>query len=139
LKPSNLIAILTDVHLWVPVVVLILGTARGFAWGALVFGELSGLSLHAQMLVIAGSAVMIAAPAAIGMAEAPASELSSWKRARNRECGRYRFDPHRVAVLQGNDPLARQELARHRWEAQAMLAALGIFGWPAHGRRTRFS
>lgn len=26
-KPSTLIAILTDLHLWVPVVVLVLGTA----------------------------------------------------------------------------------------------------------------
>src|ERR1019366_6818918 len=37
----------------------------GLAWGALVFGEMVGLSLHAQALVIAGSLVMIAGAAAI--------------------------------------------------------------------------
>jgi hypothetical protein len=104
------------------------------AWGALVFGEFSGLSPHARMLVIAGSAVMIAGTAAIGMAEAPASELASWKHAMNRECHRYGLDPQRVAaVLQGDDPLAHQAPARHWWEALVILAALGIFGWLAYG------
>jgi drug/metabolite transporter (DMT)-like permease len=106
----------------------------GLAWGALVFGELSGLNFHAQMLIIAGSAVMIAGTAAIGMAEAPASEMASWKRAMNRECDRYGLDKQRVAaVLQGDDPLSRQAPARHWWEALVMLAALGIFVWLAYG------
>jgi hypothetical protein len=68
------------------------------------------------------------------MAEAPASELASWKSAMNRECQRYGLDPARVAaVLQGDDPLARQAPARHWWEALVVLAALGIFGWLAWG------
>ena len=105
----------------------------GLAWGALVFGELSGLSLHAQALVIAGSLVMIAGAAAIGMAEAPASELAWGKQAMNRECERYGLDPVRVAaVLQGDDPLARRAPARHWWEAVVVLAAVGIFGWLAY-------
>lgn len=106
----------------------------GLAWGALVFGELSGLSLHAQVLVIAGSLVMISGAAAIGMAEAPASELAWGKQAMNRECDRYGLDPVRVAaVLEGDDPLARQAPARSWWEALVVLAALGVFGWLAYG------
>lgn len=106
----------------------------GLAWGALVFGELTGLSLDAKLLIIAGSLVMIAGAAAIGMAEAPASELDSWKRAMNRECHRYNLDPVRVeSVLQGNDALARQAPARGWWEILVVLGALGIFGWLAYG------
>jgi drug/metabolite transporter (DMT)-like permease len=106
----------------------------GLAWGALVFGELAGLSLNAKVLVIAGSLVMIAGAAAIGMAEAPASELASWKSAMNRKCRRYGLDPARVAaVLQGDDPLARQATARQRRESLVVLAASGIFGWLAWG------
>jgi drug/metabolite transporter (DMT)-like permease len=106
----------------------------GLAWGALVFGELSGLSLHAQILVIAGSLVMIAGAASIGMAEAPASELAWGKQAMNRECDRYGLDRVRVAaVLQGDDPLAGQAPARRWWEALVVLGALGIFGWLAYG------
>lgn len=106
----------------------------GLAWGALVFGELSGLSLQARVLVIAGSLVMIAGAAAISMAEAPASELDAWKRAMNRECQRYGLDAVRVAAaLQGEDPLAGQAPARRWWEAVVILAALGIFGWLGYG------
>jgi drug/metabolite transporter (DMT)-like permease len=106
----------------------------GLAWGALVFGELSGVSPEARVLVIAGSLVMIAGAAAIGMAEAPASEMDSWKRAMNRECERYGLDTARVAaVVQGDDPLARQAPVRHWWEGLIVLVALGIFGWLAYG------
>src|ERR1019366_3577423 len=95
--------------------------------------DLSGLSLHAQALVIAGSLVMIAGAAAIGMAEAPASELAYGKQAMNRECDRYGLDPVRVAaVLQGDDPLAGQAPARRWWEALVVAAALGLFGWLAY-------
>ena len=45
----------------------------GLAWGALVFGELNGLGLSAQLLVIGGSLIMIAGAIAISFAEAPAS------------------------------------------------------------------
>lgn len=106
----------------------------GLAWGALVFGELSGLSVRAKALVIAGSLVMIAGAAAIGMAEASTSELASWKQVMNRECDRYGLDRQRVAaILRGDDPLSRQPPARHWWEALVVLAALGIFAWLAYG------
>lgn len=106
----------------------------GLAWGALVFGELSGLSANAQLLVIAGSVVMIIGAASIGLAEAHASELVSWKKAMDRECDRYGLDHQTVAaVLQGDDPLARETPRRHWWEALVVAAALGIFVWLAVG------
>src|ERR1035438_4874129 len=105
----------------------------GLAWGALVFGELVAVSPSGRMLIIAGSLVMIAGAAAIGMAEAPASELAYGKQAMNRECDRYGLDPVRVAaVLQGDDPLAGQAPARRWWEALVVAAALGLFGWLAY-------
>ena len=106
----------------------------GLAWGALVFGELSSASSTARMLVISGSLIMIAGAAAIGMAEAPQSELDSWRRAMNRECRRYGLDPVRVeAVLQGNDPLSRQAPARSWWELLVVAGAVAIFAWLATG------
>src|SRR5260370_34628153 len=45
----------------------------GLAWGALVFGELSGRGATEKFLVIAGSLIMVAATA-ISFAEAPESE-----------------------------------------------------------------
>jgi drug/metabolite transporter (DMT)-like permease len=108
----------------------------GLAWGALVFSELSGLSLYARVLVITGSVVMIAGAAAIGIAAAPASELASWKQAMNRECDRYGLNRQRVAaILQGDDPLARQPRVWNWWEGLVVLAALGVFGWLAYGAK----
>ena len=102
----------------------------GLAWGALVFGELTALSPYAKGLVIAGSLVMIAGAAAIGMASAPAAELDNWKQAMNRECDRYGLDPRRVAtVLQGDDPLAEHAPVRRWWDSLVVIAALGIFVW----------
>ena len=106
----------------------------GLAWGALVFGELTALTTLARLLVIAGSAVMIAGAAAIGMAAAPESELANWKQAMQRECDRYGLDPQRVAAaLEGDDPAGRDAPKRQWWEAVAILAALGVFIWLALG------
>ena len=102
----------------------------GLAWGALVFGELSGQSLTAQMLVIAGSLVMIVGATAISFAEAPASEQASWHKAMLRECHRYGLDPVRVAATQrGEDPLAAETGARRWYELLPVVGALGIFIW----------
>lgn len=104
----------------------------GLAWGALVFGELTGLGWEAQMLIIAGSAVMILGAISISFAEAPASEQASWQRAVQRECDRYQLDPKRVAaILRGDDPLAGKAPGRRWWEALVALGALGAFVWLA--------
>lgn len=102
----------------------------GLAWGALVFGEFAALNLQAQTLIIAGSLVMIAGAAAISTAAAPDAEQESWRRAMQRECGRYGMDPGRVAaVLTGEDPLADRAPRRRWWETLIVLIALGIFVW----------
>jgi drug/metabolite transporter (DMT)-like permease len=106
----------------------------GLAWGALVFGELAGMGWSAQALVIAGSTIMIAGAAAIGLAEAQRGEQLSWKMAVQRECDRYGLDPERVAsILQGNDPLSDEQPKRHWSETLVLLAALGVFVYLAAG------
>jgi drug/metabolite transporter (DMT)-like permease len=106
----------------------------GLAWGALVFGELSGIGLSAQILVVAGSLIMIAGAVAISFAEAPASEHASWRRAMERECNRYGLDPERVAAnLQGHDPVADEKPRRRWWEILVIAGAVGIFLWLAMG------
>jgi drug/metabolite transporter (DMT)-like permease len=100
----------------------------GLAWGALVFGELAGIGLTAQILVVAGSLVMIAGAAAISFAEAPESEQAAWKKAMDRECSRYGLDPARVAAtMRGEDPLDREKSPRRWWEWLVLAAAIGIF------------
>jgi len=103
----------------------------GLAWGALVFGELSGRGTAHQTLIIAGSAVMIAGAIAISRAEAPASEQSSWQNALARECARYGLDPARVkSAVRGEDPVGNG-VRRSWWEALIVAAAVGIFVWLA--------
>ncbi|HTS60404.1 MAG TPA: EamA family transporter [Candidatus Acidoferrales bacterium] len=100
----------------------------GLAWGALVFGELTGLSGTAQVLIIAGSVIMIVGAAAIGFAEAQGDERRSWEEAVQRECDRYGLDPGQLAsTLEGKDPLSSLKPKRHWWEAVVVLAAIGAF------------
>ncbi len=102
----------------------------GLAWGALVFGELAGQGFTAQMLIIAGSLVMIIGATAISFAEAPQSEQESWKKAMDRECDRYGLDPDRTAAaVRGDDPLNREKTGRRWWELLVVAAAIGMFVW----------
>ena len=106
----------------------------GLAWGALVCGELSGIGPNARMLIIAGSLVMIAGAAAISFAEAPESEQAFRTKAIERECSRYGLRPDRVAaIMQGQDPLAKEMPKRRWWELLVAAAAAGIFIWLASG------
>lgn len=106
----------------------------GLAWGALVFGELAGLGQTGLILVLAGSAIMILGAVAISMAEAPASEQESWRKAVDRECDRYGLDRGRVAsILQGEDPLAARSPGRRWWEFAIMGCAVAVFVWLAWG------
>ena len=102
----------------------------GLAWGALVFGELSGVGATARFLVIAGSLVMIAGAAAISFAEAPETEHASWKKAMDRECSRYGLDEATVAAAaKGDDPLADRRPRRGWWELLIIAAAVALFAW----------
>ncbi|NWG13434.1 MAG: EamA family transporter [Acidobacteria bacterium] len=103
----------------------------GLAWGALVFAELSGRGMASRALIITGSAIMIAGAVAISLAEAPASERSSWRKAMMRECDRYVLNVSRVeAALRGEDPVAESG-GRRWWEAVIVAAAVGVFVWLA--------
>jgi len=106
----------------------------GLAWGALVFGELSGLPFQAQALVICGSLIMIAGAVAISFAEAPESEQMATRRAVERECARYGLEQKRLeAVLRGEDPVSDTPHKRHWWEFLIVFVALGVFVWLARG------
>lgn len=110
----------------------------GLAWGALVFGEFSGLSAFARELVIGGSLLMIAGAVAIALAAAPDSELESWKLATQRECDRYGLRREQVmAAMQGEDTSSSGNQVRRWWDVAVLLAAIGIFvvlAWGTHGR-----
>jgi hypothetical protein len=110
----------------------------GLAWGALVFGEFVGLSQGGRLLILTGSAVMIAGAVSISVAEPPPSEMENWNRAMHRECDRYELDREQVtAVVGGDDPLADHKHPRRWWEALIMLVATGIFVWLAAGTRAQ--
>jgi drug/metabolite transporter (DMT)-like permease len=106
----------------------------GLAWGALVFGELSGLASGAQTMIVAGSLIMIGGAVAISFAEAPESEQASWRQAIGRECSRYGLDPVRVtATVEGHDPLAKEKPRRRWWELLVVAGAIGVFVWLGSG------
>lgn len=100
----------------------------GLAWGALVFGELSGQSATAQTLVLVGSLIMILGAAAISFAEAPESEHTSWDSAMERECTRYGMDRSKVErCMRGEDVLALEKPKRQWWEPLVGVVAVGMF------------
>jgi drug/metabolite transporter (DMT)-like permease len=104
----------------------------GLAWGALVFGELTNMTGSGQVLVLAGSLIMIAGAFVISVAEAPAAEHNQWQAATERECTRYGLDREHVATaLMGS---ADGEAARGSWrwwEILIVATALIIFAWLA--------
>jgi drug/metabolite transporter (DMT)-like permease len=110
----------------------------GLAWGALVFTELSGLAVSGRLLIITGSAIMIAGAIAISMAAPPPSELDNWRAAMNRECLRYGLESERVAaVVAGDDPVADHPRERRWWEILIVVVAVAVFVWLAAGTRAQ--
>jgi drug/metabolite transporter (DMT)-like permease len=110
----------------------------GLAWGALVFGEMAGLSSSGKLLILTGSAIMIAGAVSISMADPGDSELVNWKFAMDRECDRYGLDTEQVAaVVAGDDPHAGKALNRRWWEILVVCVATGIFVWLAIGTRAQ--
>ena len=110
----------------------------GLAWGALVFGEMSGISSTGKLMIFAGSGIMILGAAAISMADPGDSELVNWKFAMDRECDRYSLDTEQVeAVVAGDDPHAGKVRQRRWWEIVIMCAAVGVFVWLALGTQAQ--
>jgi drug/metabolite transporter (DMT)-like permease len=108
----------------------------GLAWGALVFGELSGKGGAIQGLIIAGSIMMIAGAVAISLAEASASERESWRASQWRESERYQLDPQPPeAAAPGEAPLAEHAAPRRWWDVPIVAVAVGVFLLLARGAR----
>jgi glucose uptake protein GlcU len=106
----------------------------GLAWGALVFGELSGLDRSHQIIVIAGSIIMILGALAISTAAASAEEHSSTNQALLRECDRYNLDYNRALMAQAGIEHEKQaECVRHWWDYLIVAGAVGLFVWFAWG------
>ena len=83
------------------------------------------MDMHARLLVLAGSLVMIVGAAFIGTAAAPATERNSWSDAMQRECHRYGLDESRVtSKLSGDDPAATQKPQRAWWELLFPIASV---------------
>src|SRR5262249_36993259 len=104
----------------------------GLAWGALVFGELTGRPSSVQTMVLAGSLLTVAGAAAIGTAEATELEWAAWKTAAQRECARYSLNEQRIFdSLLGEDGVKRQKPARSWFEWLLAVLAVGSFFWLA--------
>ena len=106
----------------------------GLAWGALVFGELSGADFIVRLLVVSGSLVMIAGAVAIAGAAAPEGEQAARSEAVARECERYRLDAGEVeAALAGQEPgaasAAGPRSSRSLWDLLIAAAAVCAFLW----------
>jgi drug/metabolite transporter (DMT)-like permease len=101
----------------------------GLAWGALVFGELTGADSKHKLLVIAGSVIMILGALAIGTAVASEREMSSTNEAVLRECDRYGLDYNRTLAAQAGDEFGGHDERRRWWDYAIVATATGIFLW----------
>ncbi len=101
----------------------------GLAWGALVFGELRGLSGAARAWVIAGSATMIMGALLMAGASASEAEQACWRQAVERECRRYGLRREEALRAQRGEFAAAEPAAprRRAGDGLIVLAALGCF------------
>ncbi|MBV8629940.1 MAG: EamA family transporter [Silvibacterium sp.] len=106
----------------------------GLAWGALVFGELTGLDRSHQIVVIAGSVVMILGALSISTAAASSEEHNSTHEALLRECNRYGLDYNVALMAQaGLEHDSRAASKKRWWDYLIVAAAAGMFVWFAWG------
>jgi glucose uptake protein GlcU len=106
----------------------------GLAWGALVFGELAGLDRSHQLIVVAGSVIMILGALAISTAAASAEEHTSTHDALVRECNRYNLDyRHSLMAMAGIEDEKRAASTRRWWDYLIVAVAAGLFVWFAWG------
>ncbi len=98
----------------------------GLAWGALVFGELVHSDRAHILMVLSGSAVMIAGAALISSAAATGKEQSSRNQALLRECDRYGLN-YRMTLLNMDGEAHGGGSQRRWWDYAIVLAAAAIF------------
>lgn len=98
----------------------------GLAWGALVFGELANADRPHQLLVIAGSIVMILGALAVSTAVATEREHTSTNDALLRECERYELDYTRVLSAFSGTP-QEQQIQRSGWDYAILAGAIAVF------------
>src|SRR5450631_3277579 len=101
----------------------------GLAWGALVFGELATADHAHELLVVAGSIVMILGALAIGTAVASAREKSLTIEAVLRECKLYGLDHDRTIASMDGDEFSDRGEPRRWWDYAILAAATGVFVW----------
>jgi drug/metabolite transporter (DMT)-like permease len=107
----------------------------GFAWGVLVFGELSHSGGSTRWLALGASGLTIAGAMLIAGATVSAAESASGMRAVERECSRYHLDLTETLRTQSGDDLGGGD-RRPLWDAFVPIAALAVFAWFAVGVRT---
>ena len=108
----------------------------GLAWGALVFGELTGIDRGSQIEMVIASILMVAGALAIGSAVAREGEASFSNQAIARECDRYGLDyEEAVAAQLGMTETSKDGPSRSLWDALIVLTALGVFVWLAIGTK----
>ena len=106
----------------------------GFAWGVLVFGELSHVPASTRLLALAASGIMILGAMLIAGAGVSPAESASCVRAVRRECDRYDLDLHQTLRAQeGSESVAGEP--RRWWDFAIMAAALAVFVWAARSVR----
>ena len=106
----------------------------GFAWGVLVFGELSHFGASTRWLALGASGLTIAGAMLIAGATVSAAESAAGVRAVRRECSRYRLDLDETLRAQSGEPTEGSE-RRPLWDVFVPVAALAVFVWFAVGVR----
>ncbi len=101
----------------------------GLAWGALVFGELASADRAHELLVVAGSIVMILGALAISTAVASAREESSTNEAVMRECDRYGLDYNQTIASMGGDEFSDRSQRKRWWDYVILVSATAVFLW----------
>jgi len=102
----------------------------GFAWGVLVFGELSHVSGSNKLLAFAASGLMIVGAMLIAGANVSAAESASCVRAVRRECDRYNLEfEETLRAHSGVEQDSRPNERRHWWDILIVASAAGVFVW----------
>ncbi|HKR26228.1 MAG TPA: GRP family sugar transporter, partial [Acidobacteriaceae bacterium] len=101
----------------------------GFAWGVLVFGELSHLRGSTRLVALAASGVMILGAMLIAGATASAAEADAAVRAVRRECDRYQLEFDSTLRAHSGVEHASDGSVRRWWDYLIVAAALAVFIW----------